>query len=117
MDLLPSFGVNSELSREEFVRKLRCGNLAEQVRSLRQLLFKDALGNLRKSPSNHQLMNFGLDSASKGRVSQVLCQTAGTFWFYSIIMYILSIRLVMLHFWYIRATCCVCFCLALSMSV
>ena len=39
MELLPSFGVNSVLSRDEFVRRLRCENSAEQVRSLRQLLF------------------------------------------------------------------------------
>ena len=43
MELLPTFGVNSEPSREEFVRKLRCENSAEQVRCLRQLLFEDAL--------------------------------------------------------------------------
>ena len=43
MELLPSFGVNSELSRDEFVRSLRCENLAEQVRSLRQLLFSEAV--------------------------------------------------------------------------
>ena len=43
MELLPSFGVNSELSRDEFVRSLRCENSAEQVRSLRQLLFSEAV--------------------------------------------------------------------------
>ena len=43
MEFLPSFGVNSELSRDEFVRRLRCENSAEQVRSLRQLLFSEAV--------------------------------------------------------------------------
>ena len=41
---LSSFGVNSELSRDEFMRKMRCVNSAEQMRSLRQLLFEDAVG-------------------------------------------------------------------------
>ena len=43
MELLPSFGVNYELSRDEFVRSLRCENSEEQVRSLRQLLFSEAV--------------------------------------------------------------------------
>ena len=43
MELLPSFGVNSELSKDEFVRKLRCENSAEQVQRLRQVLFEDAV--------------------------------------------------------------------------
>ena len=43
MELLPSFGVNSELSRDEFVRKLRCENSAEQVQKLRRVLFEDAV--------------------------------------------------------------------------
>ena len=43
MELLPSFGVNSELSRDEFVRKLRCENSAEQAQRLRQVLFEDAV--------------------------------------------------------------------------
>ena len=43
MELLPSFGVNSELSRDKFVRRLRCENSAEQVQSLRQLLFLEAV--------------------------------------------------------------------------
>ena len=42
MQLLPSFGVNSELSRDEFVKKPRCENLVEQVQRLRQVLFEDA---------------------------------------------------------------------------
>ena len=43
MELLSSFGVYSELSRDEFVRRFRCENSAEQVRSLRQLLLSEAV--------------------------------------------------------------------------
>ena len=43
MELLQSFGVNSELSREEFMRRLRCENSVDQVRDLRQLLFVEAV--------------------------------------------------------------------------
>ena len=43
MELLLSFRVNCELSRDEFVRTLRCENLVEQVQRLRQVLFEDAV--------------------------------------------------------------------------
>ena len=45
------------------------------------------------------LRTIGLDSAHEGLTSQVFCQTAGTFWFLGIIMYIPSIHFVMPHFW------------------
>ena len=43
MELLPHFGVNSELSREEFGRRLGRECNADQVRELRLSLFEDAV--------------------------------------------------------------------------
>ena len=41
MELLPHFGVNGELSKEEFVRRLGRECTADQVRELRLSLFED----------------------------------------------------------------------------
>ena len=43
MELLPHFGVNGELSKEEFVRRLGRECTADQVRELRLSLFEDAV--------------------------------------------------------------------------
>ena len=43
MELLPSFGVNSELSRDEFLRRLRYYNSVDQVRGLTQSLVGEAV--------------------------------------------------------------------------
>ena len=43
MKLLPHFGVNGELSKQEFVRRLGRECTADQVRELRLSLFEDAV--------------------------------------------------------------------------
>ena len=43
MDILPHFGVSSELSEEEFVRRLVRGSTQDQVRDLRLALFLEAV--------------------------------------------------------------------------
>ena len=43
MELLLSFGVSTELQKDEFVGKLKCGCSADQVRTLRDYLFEDTL--------------------------------------------------------------------------
>ncbi len=43
MDLLPFFGVSCELSKNEFVRRLECDSLVDNVRDLRNSLFLDAV--------------------------------------------------------------------------
>ena len=43
MELLPQFGVSCELSRDAFVRCLRCDNSEHQICQLRLALFKDAV--------------------------------------------------------------------------
>ena len=43
MELLQSFGVTTELHKDEFVRRLERGCTADQVRGLRDCLFADAL--------------------------------------------------------------------------
>ena len=43
MELLPHFGVNSELSKEEFIRRLGRECTADHVRELRLSLFTEAV--------------------------------------------------------------------------
>ena len=43
MELLPLFGVNCELVKDEFVRHLKCDCFVDKMRSSRQSLFMDAL--------------------------------------------------------------------------
>ena len=43
MDILPHFGVNSELSAEEFVRRLARDSFVDQVRELRSAPFLEAI--------------------------------------------------------------------------